>query len=80
LPYFSVNELFEQLFQDTSILDSGGPSIYHPNDGPKKPFKEPFKEAMMHFNHLIKPHASDQMSLKGSISLPSWRWCGRFGC
>jgi hypothetical protein len=63
-PYFSVNELFEQLFKDASILDKGGPSIYHSEANPKKSFKEVFKDAMMHFNHLIKPR--DQKSLKRS--------------
>ena len=52
-PYFSVNELFEQLFKDASILDKGGPLIYHPKASPKKPFKEVSKDAMMHFQ---SPH------------------------
>jgi hypothetical protein len=63
-PYFSLSELFEQLFKDVSILDEGGPSIYHPKASPRKPSKEVFKEAMMHFNHLIK--LCDQKSLKHS--------------
>ena len=41
--------------------------IYHPKASPKKPFKEVFKDAMMHFNHLIKPH--DQKSLNCSTLL-----------
>ena len=38
-PYFSVNELFEQLFKDAPILDEGGPSIYHPKASPKSHLK-----------------------------------------
>jgi hypothetical protein len=61
-PYFSVNNLFDQLFTDTSILDKGGPSIYPSGADTEKPFKEVFENAKMHFNHLIKPR--DQKSLK----------------
>ena len=62
--YFSVSELFKQLFKDTPILNEGGPSIYHPKASPRKPFKEVFKDAMMRFNHLIK--LCDQKGLKRS--------------
>jgi hypothetical protein len=62
--YFSVYALFKQLFRGSSILDEGGPSIYHSDSGPKKPFKDVFKDANMHFNHLIKP--DDQKCLRRS--------------
>ncbi|KAI0253774.1 hypothetical protein BJV78DRAFT_1152632 [Lactifluus subvellereus] len=52
-PYFSVLELFQQLFTDTSMLDNE-PSLHHSKDTPQS-FGTVFKNAMMHFNHLIKP-------------------------
>ena len=65
-PYFSAKELFEQLFNNTQILDDG-PSLCHPKDSPK-PFKEVFGDAMMHFNHVIKPQ--NRKTLRRSYLLP----------
>jgi hypothetical protein len=55
-PYFPVTELFQHLLTDskyTSMLNDE-PSIHHPMDPPQS-FGTVFKNAMMHFNHLIKP-------------------------
>ena len=65
-PYFSAKELFENLFNSTQILDDS-PSLCHPKDSPK-PFKEVFGDAMMHFNHVIKPQK--RKTLRRSYLLP----------
>jgi hypothetical protein len=62
-PYFSVLELFEQLFTDTSILDHKL-SLCHSKDTPQS-FGTVFKNAMMHFNHIIRPQ-EQKMSHPGS--------------
>jgi hypothetical protein len=54
-PYFPVTKLFQHLLTDskyTSMLNDE-PSIHHPED-PAQSFGTVFKNAMMHFNHVIK--------------------------
>jgi hypothetical protein len=54
-PYFSVNELFKQLFTESAISKLGtGPSLHHSKDM-LQPFGTVFQNARMHFNHIIKP-------------------------
>jgi len=55
-PYFSVAELFQGLFSEdtyTSTIANSEPSLCHTDDKPK--FQDVFENAMMHFNHFIKP-------------------------
>jgi len=55
-PYFSVTELFQHLFTESEynmMLDSE-PSLHHPDDPPQS-FGTVFRNAVMHFNHFVKP-------------------------
>jgi hypothetical protein len=53
--YFSLHELFSSLFSDSTFKSILGslPSLCHIET--KRPFGEVFKNANMHFNHMIKP-------------------------
>lgn len=54
-PYFSVTELFKQLFTELAVSKLGtGPSLHHPRHAWQS-FDTAFQNARMHFNHVIKP-------------------------
>ena len=53
-PYFSVNELFKQLFTKSTISKLGtGLLLHYPKDM-LQPFGTVFQNTRMHFNHIIK--------------------------
>lgn len=61
--HFSVNKLFSHLFSD-SVFDSISgdiPSLYH-SEATRRPFRSVFDEAIMHFNHFIKPQVRQIMA------------------
>ena len=53
--YFSVNELFQELFSDSTSIMGDLPSLCHTTK--PLPFGEVFGKAKMHFNHVVKPQA-----------------------
>ena len=63
-PYFSVTELFQRLFtkQKYAFIQSTKPSFLYA-DNPKS-FGVAFENAMMHFNHLIKPQDQEVVARK----------------
>jgi hypothetical protein len=64
-PHFSVTELFGQLLTKSAyeMMFESKPSVRHVDDSPL-PFQTVFKNAMMHFNHLIRPQE------QGALGLP----------
>ncbi|KAH8977434.1 hypothetical protein EDB86DRAFT_1199678 [Lactarius hatsudake] len=53
--HFSVTALFGKLFTESTYSSISGnfPSLCHTKS--QRPFEEVFKEANMHFNHVVKP-------------------------
>jgi hypothetical protein len=63
--YFTVNELFEQLFSKLAFqtISDAMPSLYH-SEAARQPFNKTFHKAKMHFNHFIKPQEQEVLNSK----------------
>ena len=60
-PYFSVIDLFRHLLTDSTSMLDDEPSLCHPDDPPQS-FGTVFKNAMMHFNHLVRPQDENTLT------------------